>query len=594
MIHRPLPSSQLHYADPALNDEAQTLPIQPFVDRVHFPTLGCPALLGPGNPLKVVVSLPEGEPPGAVSLTLVDRHGGTGDVSLPVTGEPVSLGVGPLGKAGKRVLWQLVADVSAAAPRLYDLAVRTAAGPETQANAVRVYAEITGKEKVVFCGDPQYHLENAHCLERFVERMNARDDIAWIALIGDVCDNAVRDEMNLLRLAWGAKPGPVHSYYEGDFPAAARRLAKLNKPILLMVGNHDGMVAYDDYAEGEPTTAYLGPDPKNKVAYDGLHHFRRTFGPLYFSVDWANTRYLCTNTFELDRHQRMGYHAIVANWGGWMRAEQTAWLGEELSDADARGMHKVVFMHHDPRGGSEGHNLGYYKDYRPYTYSSTADIAVAYLRYVGHVFFTRERWQQEWMKWPAQPLDEHPVRGVLSSLLEHRVWAVVMGHDNENWVETYSEGDGVFSVKPVRADYPLKPASADEAGAQVDAGTVQDVCDLLEERQVGEVVKLLEGRPPEEAQAVIQKAIARLDAQGAFKPKVAFAPADVKAWGLEAKATIHFTHVDDVGAYKHSKESDFDAYGYVVAQLEEGRPVSIQRFDLHHEKAGPRVDLAPE
>ena len=44
----------------------------------------------------------------------------------------------------------------------------------------------------------------------------------------------------------------------------------------------------------------------------------RTFGPLYFRLDWAGTRYLFTNSFELTRQQRLGYHAIVANWGGWM------------------------------------------------------------------------------------------------------------------------------------------------------------------------------------------------------------------------------------------------------------------------------------
>ena len=47
MSKLPIPLAQLHYADPAINDEAQTLPIGRVVDCIHYPTLGCPALLTP-------------------------------------------------------------------------------------------------------------------------------------------------------------------------------------------------------------------------------------------------------------------------------------------------------------------------------------------------------------------------------------------------------------------------------------------------------------------------------------------------------------------------------------------------------------------
>ena len=583
-----LPTSQLHYADPAVNDEAQRLPITPFVDRIHYPTLGCPALLQSGATLVVLVSLPEGADPTALDLSLVDRHGSTGQTPLRRLGEPTSFGAGPEGKTGRRVLHRIECGTESITPRLYDLALESDGSREVQPNAVRIYAAITGDERVVFCGDSQFNVDNAHCLARFVDRMNALDDVAWIALIGDVCDNGVKSELNILRLGAFARPGPVHSYYAEEYPRAAQELARLNKPIVLVPGNHDGMVAYENYAEGAPTTTYLGPDPLNEVAYDGLHHYRRTFGPLYFAFDWGKTRYLCTNTFELDRHQRLGYHAIVANWGGFMREEQVRWLENELRDADARGSHKVVLMHHDPRGGSLGKNLGYYKDFRPYTYKGTADIVVAYLRYLALNVITGQRWQQEWMRWPAESLSRHPARELLSLLVDARVSAVLMGHDNECWIDEYFEGDSIFRFVRPAVEYAGAPAKP------VDPELVRDVADLLEGRELDEALRALEGKNAAEAEETLRKAVARLDAQNKFAPLAAYAPGEVEAWNLVAKAPLRFVHVDDVGAYEHGTEADFEAYGYVLATLHEGRPISLQRVDLSTGKSRPPIPLEDE
>lgn len=582
-LNRPLPDTQLHYADPSINDQAQSLAIIPLIDKIHYPTLGCPALLGPGQSLIVILSLPHGKSPRSDSISLHDRHGDGGILQLTLFNAPIPLEA-PAPQGSTRVLWRLEADLSQVPPKLYDLCIQSAQGTETQFNAVRVYAEITGKEKVVFCGDAQFHEDNAQCLERFIDKINARGDIAWIAMIGDVCDNAVRSSFNIVRLAASAKPGPVHSYYHRDYAEAAKRLSKLNKPIVLMAGNHDGMAAYENYSEGEDSQIYLGPDPKNKVAYDGFHHFRRTLGPLYFAFDWSKTRYLCTNTFELDRHQRLGYHAIVANWGGWMRDEQYHWLISELQDASANGLHKVVMMHHDPRGGSEGSNLGYFHNYRSYNLNSLGDIVLSYLRYVGRVAFTRIGWQQEWMRWPNQPLSEHPVKKLLAALLEQRVWAVVMGHDNENWMESYCEGDGIFSTEPQ-----VQKFSADASA--VDANLVRDIADLLDSGEIGEVVKMLEQTGEEQAEDALESAVSRLDAQGKFKRAFDYAPDEISAWNLRAKASIHFAHVDDIGEYKHTRESHFKAYGYAVAELDEGRPIMLQHFDLLDETPGSKLPL---
>ena len=577
----PIPTSQLHYADPAVNDEAQLSPLTPFIDRLHYPTLGCPALLTRDRPLAVLVSLPEAEDPKGVSLTLVDRHGATGSYALPVALEPEPLGPGPLGKTGRRMLWRLHADVSKHEPRLYDLILRSAGGAETQPNAVRIYPEITGREKIILCGDSQFNIDNEVCIDRWIARVNAVADAAWIALVGDVCDNGVMGVWNVVKLAAGAKPGPVRDYYPHEFSGAREKLAALKKPVVLVPGNHDGMTAYRDYGVGADSDAYLGPDvPGNEVAYDGHHYFRRTFGPLYFHLDWDKTRYLCANSFELDRRRRLGFHAVVNNWGGWMRPEQLAWIAEQLADASARGMHKVALMHHDPRGGSLGKRLGYYSEDRPFSYQGLSHALPSYIRYcLGHV----TTFQQEWMKHRGKPMADHPARTLLGLLLENGVWAVVMGHDNECWVESYSEGQDIFRVKPRVVSYPAKGDAPPDA--------VLEAVSRLKSGEVEALDALLERRSREEATAILDAAIERLEAAKHFRPQIAFAPGEVEAWNLAAKAPIHFAHVDDVGAYDHAKDSHFEAYGYVLAQLDEGRPVALQRFDVRSDKPGPVTPL---
>ena len=126
-------------------------------------------------------------------------------------------------------------------------------------------------------------------------------------------------------------------------------------------------------------------------------------------------------------------------------------------------------------------------------------------------------------------------------------------------------------------------------GDEADPGLVKDAVDLLSDGALDDLAARLEGRS--DADAILRLAIEKLDAEGYFEPEVAYAPLEVQAWNLRAKAPIHFTHVDDVGAYKYTKEAHFADYGYVVAELHEGRPVRLQRFDLRDETPGPVVDL---
>jgi hypothetical protein len=118
--------------------------------------------------------------------------------------------------------------------------------------------------------------------------------------------------------------------------------------------------------------------------------------------------------------------------------------------------------------------------------------------------------------------------------------------------------------------------------------TVARARQLLAARDLEALVALLADEDPAgeggggtpRADAVLDAAFERLAAEGKLDPDLTYAPAAIEQWRLRAKAPIHFIHVDDVGAYKHTREEHFASYGYVVAQLSDGRPIALQRTSL--------------
>jgi hypothetical protein len=553
----PIPPEQFFYADAFHNPQIK--PITPLIDYIHYPTLGCPALLGPDQQLQVLISLPTGTHPADIRFRLVGRHlqnGATSD--LQSKGSPDLLA-----SSHDRNFLRFQFKMDGVPFALFDLHVALGGAEEVQYNAVRRYQVITGEEKVIFCGDSQYHVDNRICLQRFVDQVNSLD-VAWVAIIGDICDNGVKGMKNLLRLAAGAHSGPVTHYYGKEYRLSHKLLRNLRHPVVMVPGNHDGMSAYSKYDEGTPSSVFTGPDALNTPEYDGLHHFRRTFGPLYFGFDWAGTRYLCNNTFELTRNQRLGYHAIVANWGGWMRSDQLLWVKRELETAKDR--RKVMLMHHDPRGGSEGLDLGHYHRIRPYEFDRRWPILKAYLSYL--LRHGRTTWQQEWMAPEQGEVADHPVKDLLHAILDGEVWAVIMGHDNENWVDSYFEGQDLFKTEPSTIQYAKRAEVGDDQ-------LVDDIIDHLEIADYGALANLLDSKDEKTARAALSAALGDMECE-AKSAEILFAEKAAEKWGLKIKSAIHFIHVDDIGSYTYSEEEDFDDYGFVLADLDKGAPVQVQ------------------
>jgi hypothetical protein len=129
-------------------------------------------------------------------------------------------------------------------------------------------------------------------------------------------------------------------------------------------------------------------------------------------------------------------------------------------------------------------------------------------------------------------------------------------------------------------------------GDPVDPLRIKRAVAMIEDDELEKLVKMLEGSA--EPDVILEKAMERLDAKDHFKPPLTFAPDAVKAWGLKAMAPIHFAHVNDVGAYKYARKEHFRAYGYVIAQLARGSPVSLQSIDLDEGRPHETVPLPEE
>jgi 3',5'-cyclic AMP phosphodiesterase CpdA len=570
----PIPEKLLHYGDPKQN--VQSIPIEASIDHLQYPTLGCPELLRHGEPFTALLSLPTTVNAQSIKLALIDRHG-MGD-RQPLA----SSGVAACGdERDGREIYRITCNVDQIREGFYDIEATWDGGAEVQLNAVRIYDKLANR--IVICGDSQYNVKNTVCLENFIERMSYVD-ADWIVMIGDVCDNGVKSYTNVACLAIEAPDAHVQCYYNKEYPGAHALLAKLDKPVFLVPGNHDGMVAYANNEVGQSTVedkTVVGKDPKNEVAYDGLQHYRRTFGPTHYAFDWGNTRYFCLNTFELFRHDRLGFHCIVTNWGGCMQEDQLSWLKDQLEAA--AGMHKVVFMHHDPRGGDKGNNLGQLHAYRPYNLETTTDVIITYLNYfMDHKSFS----QQEWMARKGENLDEHHLRRLAELLRDHKVESVFMGHDNKNWIDTHEQGENLF----VRSEEPLAFDPLDEGQPPVeqqirlDKQVVAAITTALEHDTLRETVAELKKLDPTLQNVDLLDEALRRGVQRYLEDEVGaydFVDGNAASWDIRAEAAIHFVHVDDVGAYKHRWPWHFKNYGYVLAELDDGRPYEVTSFRMN-------------
>lgn len=116
---------------------------------------------------------------------------------------------------------------------------------------------------------------------------------------------------------------------------------------------------------------------RNMILYDGFYQWQKTYGPLYASWTFGKNRWVSMNSFELRQHRRTGWGMYTVNYGGGVSKPQMEWLDRELARGKDASEEVVVLMHHDPRGGHKGVDLGYYSPTLEYR-----DIAQSTINYL--------------------------------------------------------------------------------------------------------------------------------------------------------------------------------------------------------------------
>ncbi len=200
---------------------------------------------------------------------------------------------------------------------------------------------------------------------------------------------------------------------------------------------------------------------RNIVLYDGFHQWQKTYGPLYGSWSFGKNRYVSVNSYELRQHHRTGWGMYTVNYGGGIGKVQMDWIDRELGRAKVANEDVVLLMHHDPRGGHKGKDLGYY--FPLLDYQGMSQSTVNYL--LGEVFTPyickKEDFQlsvderesclhdglQEWMG-PDQDFEKEGSGYFLSGVevlkrisQSPRVRTVLLGHAHFNTLEVLQPGD---------------------------------------------------------------------------------------------------------------------------------------------------------
>lgn len=326
----------------------------PKIRELVNPLAGAPAFVRPGDTLTVEMDWPAA-PPVFLDAQLVpsfselDVH--VDMISTTVAHDVVS-GLWPE-RAVSRYTYTIPAFDDGFVEDLYDLNVSWGAGRDTQHRAVKVIEEFPEHPRVVVLadpsvGDPRPIQEGAEelaetgdpsaLIDKTTKTFNGAG--TWHALRSAIDEiNMVQPDFVLVTgdLTFAVYPRAANYEYEEAFSI----LSTLQVPAFLNPGNHDLYnFDYDDL--DRPHTS------------DGWELWRLYFGPLYYSVDIGPDLHLVSiNTYDWPASEREPFDEndeFSTRAGGQVRAEQFAWLSEDLNSTRTRNPDGaiVTFAHHDP------------------------------------------------------------------------------------------------------------------------------------------------------------------------------------------------------------------------------------------------------
>jgi Calcineurin-like phosphoesterase len=329
----------------------------PRINELIWPTIGCPALVMPGEVMVAEVDLwngdeerPQAESASGWRASLRPSRAELAGISIEL--EPLEARLGPSerwpyrGSEGSgETVWHVSFRVPReAVPELYDLSLEVDVGSEhvtdSQPHAVALVEDAGDDLTFITLSDIHVHERNNSSLTKQQTDKGISEDgepLFFEAAIAQV--NLIRPDFVLILgdLVRGQRrPGELLSEYEDFYDA----LLRFEVPVFLLPGNHDGYV--------------------NEI--DGLVWFEDNLGPLYYSFDCGDCHIACLDTYQWPFDDRVVLNKLVymepRKWQGQILGagdegdpatytDQLAWLDDDLASHTGASL-KVLAMHHDP------------------------------------------------------------------------------------------------------------------------------------------------------------------------------------------------------------------------------------------------------
>ena len=334
----------------------------PRINELIWPTIGCPAMVVPGEVLEVEVDLDLDATPGHTSqledasgwkATIVPSRDELAGLSYELIPQDAYLsrsdrwtyrGADKRDESGE--VWHAEFLVpEEVGPELYDLRVEVDAGgrriSDGQPHSVAVVEDNDNDFTFITLSDIHVHeRDNSSPFSTQTNKGIAEDGepLFFEEAIAQV--NLIRPDFVLMLgdyVRGQRRPGELLSEYERFYAA----MLELEVPAFLIPGNHDGYI--------------------NEI--DGKRWYEENLGPLRFSFDMGDCRFICLDSYQWPEEDRVVmnkfFYMEPRKWQGQVLEEtvmmdgrdvfigQLGWLLGELDEGRNAPL-KVVAMHHDP------------------------------------------------------------------------------------------------------------------------------------------------------------------------------------------------------------------------------------------------------
>lgn len=280
------------------------------IHELVYPTIGCPAIVAPGQSMTAIVLLSNGGATSDWSATLSTRAD-----PLALRFELTPQSVAYDAPAGTYTVTLKLPDHMPV--DTYDLELISSGLPrglDSQPNAVRLWRGFD-TFTIAHIADTQVRDPNTLYPQKF-------DQVLFELRLRDVAFTLFSGDINF------------GSDYSREYLENWEVMRRRALPLVCAPGNHDG------YAWLAPNTGALD--------YDGLHFWRTMFGPTHFALAAGRLRIVATNSFGGPPERRNSLTVLSVNSGGHVNPDELQWIETQAIQAESLGQEMLLFLHHNP------------------------------------------------------------------------------------------------------------------------------------------------------------------------------------------------------------------------------------------------------